>query len=258
LLKASSKIKKKNPKKNIGPKTKSNNSDNAKFKRMQSEFITATSHEFRTPLSTIRSSLDLLALYIQKENTSRQLEIIEKLNRSVNYLTEMVDKITLMYKYEPDKQKPIIKKVDTRKFISDVLEEIVINIGTKHFVNVRIDEAISTIYCDEFILKQILINLINNSVKFSPNGGEVRLDVSATKNFIVFSVKDEGVGINKSDMKKLCQPFFRGTNAVKIPGVGLGLSIVKNMGRIHKAKIECYSEPNKGTEFKMLIPTKYK
>ncbi len=228
-----------------------------KFKRMQSEFITATSHQLRTPLSTIRSSIDLLELYIQKGNTFRQQEILEKLKRSSDYLTETVDKITAIYKYDPSKQKPRIRKTDIRKFISDLLEEAVIHIGDTHFINSHIDPNLTTIYCDEFILKQILTNLIHNAIKFSPNGGEVRLSVRNAKRYIEFSVRDEGVGIGKSDLKKLFQPFFRGKNAAQVPGVGLGLSIVKNLGKIHRAKIGCISELNKGTEFKILIPIKY-
>jgi signal transduction histidine kinase len=257
LTKISSKSKKRNSRKN-GTTKEPVNSGNVKFRRLQSEFVTATSHQFRTPLSTIRSSLDLLDLYIKKENTTRQQEIIEKLKRSVGYLTEMVEKITAIYRYDSVKQKARIKKTDVRKFVSDVLNEVVVNISAEHFINSNIEENISSIYCDEFILKQILINLINNSIKFSPKGGQIRLNVSSSKKVIEFSVKDEGIGISKADLKKLFQPFFRGSNAAEIQGVGLGLSIVKNLSMIHKAKIECLSELNRGTEFKISIPTKYK
>ena len=248
--------KKSSPKRTLS-KVKRKISNDRKFKKLQSEFVTATSHQFRTPLSTIRSSIDLLELYTRKGNAARQIEILEKLKRSTDYLTEMVEKITAIYKYDPSVQKPNIKKADIRKFVNDLLQDVVINIGDTHFINSSIDSSISVFFCDEFILKQILINLINNSIKFSPNGGEIRLNVKNTKKFIEFSVKDEGVGISKTDLRKLFAPFFRGENAVQVPGVGLGLAIVKNLGRIHKAKIECTSELNKGTEFKILIPIKY-
>ena len=137
--------------KEIHAKQRKQISTDRKFKKLQTEFVTATSHQFRTPLSTIRSSIDLLELYVKKGNTSRQIEILEKLKRTTDYLTEMVEKITAIYKYDPAAQKPNIKKVDIRKFVNDLLEDVVIHIGDAHFINSSIDSSISVFYCDEFI-----------------------------------------------------------------------------------------------------------
>ncbi|MCL4550466.1 MAG: HAMP domain-containing histidine kinase [Bacteroidetes bacterium] len=234
--------------------SKQKNIFNARLKKLQSEFITSTSHQFRTPLSTLQSSVDLLELYIEKENTARQLEIISKIKRSINYLTDTVDRITALYKFGSSKEKLKVKKINLRKFINDILDEVAVNISSTHYVNVNIESGLNTIKCNEFILKQILLNIINNAIKFSPQGGQIQMDIKTEKKFVAFAVRDEGVGIDKADLKNLFQPFFRGKNVSTIPGAGLGLAIVKRLGKIHKARIQCASEVNKGTQFRVSIP----
>lgn len=232
-----------------------NNLNNPAIKKIVSEFISATSHQFRTPLATIQSSLDLLEYYIKKENTSRQKEIIDKIKRSISFLTETLERITTLYRYNSSKQKLNLKKIIVRKFVNELLEEAVINFERSHLILVNVDDDVIAIKCDEFIIKQILLNLIDNAVKFSPKGGQIRLDIRNVKsNKIEFSVRDEGIGIAKEDLKNLFKPFFRGKNAASIPGVGLGLSIIERLAKIHKAKLECNSTLNLGTEIKVRIP----
>jgi len=225
----------------------------ARLRKLQSEFITSTSHQFRTPLSTLQSSLDLLELYIEKGNTARQLEVISKIKRSIAYLTDTVDKIVTLYKFGSSKEKLKLRKTNVREFVNDILDEVAVNIGSAHYINVNIENGLNAIKCNEFILKQILLNIINNAVKFSPQGGQILMDIKSDKKFVEFIVRDEGVGIDKSDLKNLFQPFFRGKNVSTIPGAGLGLAIVKRLGKIHKARIQCSSEVNKGTRFRVAI-----
>jgi signal transduction histidine kinase len=233
--------------------SKKTNPGNIGFKKLQSEFISSTSHQFRTPLSTIQSSVELLEFYIKKENTTRQLEIIDKIKRSIISLTDTLEKITALYKYNSLKEELNLKKFDLRKLMNELLEEVVVNISDSHLIGVNIEPELKAIRCDGFIVKQILLNLINNAVKFSPQGGQIKIDVNRNKRWIEFSVRDEGIGIAKNDLKKLFQPFFRGRNSGTIPGVGLGLAIVKNLTKMHKGQIECASKLNEGTEFKFRI-----
>lgn len=239
---------------NAGSLRAKKNSANSRLRKLQSEFITSTSHQFRTPLSTLQSSVDLLELYIEKENTSRQLEILSKIKRSINYLTDTVDRITALYKFGTSKEKLKLKKIDLRKFVNDILEEVAVNISSTHYVNVNIENGLNAVKCNEFILKQILINILNNAIKFSPQGGQIQMDIKKEAKFVKFAIRDEGVGIEKGDLKNLFHPFFRGKNVATIPGAGLGLAIVKRLGKIHNARIQCTSEVNKGTQFSIAIP----
>lgn len=229
------------------------NSVSSSEKKMRYEFISATSHQFRTPLATLQSSVDLLEFYIKKGSTSRQTQIINKIKRSVKNLLATLDKITHLYKYESGKQKLNIDKFDLRRFVNEILEEVVVDAESSHFINVNIDSADRFIFGDPFILKHILINLLSNAIKFSPEGGQIQLSIKQTKNNFEFSVKDEGIGISNKDMNSLYEPFFRGANTELISGDGLGLAIVKNLAKIHKSKIECRSELGRGTEFNFKI-----
>ena len=103
-----------------------------------------------------------------------------------------------------------------------------------------------------------MLNLIYNAIKFSPEGSQILIQIKSDDSKIIVSVKDEGIGIRKSDMKNLYRPFFRGNNSSSVPGVGLGLAIVKKLSSLHKIKIECVSEPNNGTEFILKIPLESK
>ncbi|MEW6195706.1 MAG: HAMP domain-containing sensor histidine kinase [Bacteroidota bacterium] len=232
--------------------------DSKEFKKLQYEFISSVSHQLRTPMAEMQSSLDLLELYTRKENTTRQLLAINKIKRSVDNLKSIIERITLLYKHELKKQKLNITKIEPRKFINELLDDILVRTGSNHFINVNFETEIKLIIADEIILKQILLNLLENAIKFSPDGGQIQLLLRQSKSVVEISVRDEGIGIAKSDYNKLYRPFYRGSNVGSIPGVGLGLAIVKKLAFILRAKIECYSETGKGTEFILKIPQQTK
>ncbi len=218
------------------------------------EFLSTISHQLRTPLSTILSSVDLLELYIKKKNTGRQLQVLNKIKNTVINLRNVIDNITELYKNEL--QKPTIRKIEFRKFINELIEEVAVETRDVHLLNVNIEFTEKHIHVDDFILKQVLMNLLLNSIKFSPDGGHILLTVKKIKNYIEFSIRDEGIGIDEKEIKNLYKPFYRAKNAENIPGLGLGLAIVHKLVKLHMGKISCYSSLNKGTEFKVLIPLK--
>ncbi|MCX7797199.1 MAG: HAMP domain-containing histidine kinase [Melioribacter sp.] len=222
---------------------------------LNKEFLSTISHQLRTPLSTILSSVELLELYTKKKNTIRQLQILEKIKNSVINLRTIIDNITNLYKSE--NQKLNIKKIELRKFVNDLIEEVVIEAKEEHLLNVNIDYDGKYIFADEFILKQILMNLFLNSIKFSPDGGQILLSIKKENKYIEFSIRDEGIGIDEKEIKNLFKPFYRAKNAENIPGFGLGLAIVKKLLKLHKGKIKCLSLLGKGSEFKVYIPLKF-
>ncbi len=238
-----------------GAKDKTNTLDRS-IKAMQYEFISSMSHQLRTPIASIQSSLEVLELYIKKENPARQIQMLNKIKKSLVGFKDSLERITMLYRHELIKQKLKIRRIEPHKFLNDLLDEIVADSGNKHFINVNIDNSINNFSADEFVLKQILVNLLNNSIKFSPEGGQIQLSVINNKKRLEISVKDEGIGIDEKDMVKLYQPFFRGENAISIPGEGLGLAIVKKLCDLHKINIVCNSRQNSGTEFKLIFPPK--
>lgn len=226
------------------------------MRKFQANFITSTSHQFRTPLATFQSSIELLEYYINESNTDRQLETIQKIKRTLSSLNTTIENITTLYKYSASKQKLSLKPINLQKFSNELLDELVFSISPAHFILINIEPELKEISSDEFVLKQILLNLIHNAIKFSPNGGQIRLEILKAGRYIEFVVKDEGIGIGKNDFKKIFTPFTRGKNVTSIPGAGLGLAIVSNLSRLLKAKIDCTSKLNEGSTFSVKVPQK--
>jgi len=230
--------------------------DGKALKKFQYEFISSTSHQLRTPIASIQSSLDVLELYINKGNSARQKEVLEKIKKSISGLRNTLERVTILYKNELVKPKLNIQKLEPHKFFNDLLDELMIASNETCLININFDMTEKYICADEFILKQILLNLVNNAIKFSNKEGQIRLLIKLQKSNVIVSIKDEGIGVSKKDIKNLFHPFYRGSNASLIPGDGLGLAIVKKLCAIHKIKIELTSELNKGAEFILTIPQK--
>ena len=228
------------------------------FKKIQYEFLSSISHQLRTPIATVQSSLELLEMYIRTNNPARQNQTMNKIKRNLAGLNETLERITSLYKYNIIDQKLKSVKIDPHKFTSELLEEVLVQSDSSHLLNVNIDAKVKYIRADEFVLKQIMLNLVFNAIKYSPEGSQVLIQVKSDNQNVAISVKDEGTGINKSDMKNLYMPFFRGKNSASVPGVGLGLAIVKKLSSLHKIKIVCLSEPDNGTEFILKIPIEVK
>lgn len=231
---------------------------NRNYTKLQYEFLSATSHQLRTPLATMQSSLDLLEYYVKKENTPRQLHTLNKLKKTLWDIQDTLNKITILYKHHIKKQELNITEIEIRKFINDLLNDIMTSRGNNHLINVSFVSNNNIVYADEFVLKHILFNIISNSIKFSPQGSEIRININVQKKYFEISIKDEGIGISKKHLPKLYEPFFRANNALEYDGAGLGLSIVKKLVDLHKAKIECISKLNNGTEFILTFTQKRK
>ena len=227
------------------------------MRKFQYEFLTSTSHQLRTPLATVQSSLDLLEMYIRNENPVRQTQTLNKIRRTLADLKNTLERITTLYKHEVRKQKLNISSIAPHKFFNDLLDEIMIISENSHFININIDLTSKVFSADELVLKQIMLNLLHNAIKFSPKRSQILIQIKSGKDDIEISVKDEGIGIESKEIKNLFRPFYRAKNSTPYPGVGLGLAIVKKLSLLHKAKIKCISEPDKGTEFKILLPQKY-
>jgi signal transduction histidine kinase len=226
------------------------------LKKIQAEFINSVSHQFRTPLATLQSSIDLLEYYFDIENRRRRDDTLVKMKKTIHYLIESLDNITILYKYSIPKQQLLLRKINLRKYLDNLLQEVVIGISDTHYLSININPGIDSIICDEFVLNQILVNLISNAIKYSPNGGQIRLDIVRQNKFVEFTLKDEGIGIDKNDLKKIFMPFCRGKNTTSIPGIGMGLAIVKSMVELLNGRIACVSTKDKGSEFIIRLPQK--
>jgi len=221
---------------------------------MKSKFVSIASHEFRTPLSTILLASGFIKRFkhlMTPEDVNRKLMSVET---QVTHMTSLLDDILTIGKAEAGKLELNLISVPVRCFFENLVQEVVESHRRSHRVNLKINYSFEHFQTDEGLMRNILINLLNNAIKFSPQQDEVELTITGTEDEIVFRVRDNGIGIPPEDIAKLFQPFYRAGNATSISGTGLGLSIVKKAVGLLGGKIETTSFVGKGTEFFVTLP----
>ena len=219
---------------------------------LKSRFISTASHEFRTPLSTILSSVSLIQKYTSVEDQEKREKHILKIKNAVSGLTEILNDFLSLGKLEEGKlaAKPALHDVYV------LIKEVVLDVNSI----VRSGQTISysmgayEMMVDRQLLRNVMFNLLSNAIKFSPEGAFIDVNISVNEEEVVIAVKDQGIGISQADMKNLYGRFFRGSNAVAIPGTGLGLNIVTKYLELMNGTMTCTSELNVGSTFYIYLP----
>lgn len=220
---------------------------------LKSRFVSMASHEFRTPLTTMMSSLDLVSTYEQKKDTANHSKHVTKIKASINNLTDILNDFLSVSKLEEGKIENKPEELNLKTFISEVTEEMrAMASRDQKLTNKHTGKE--TTHLDKKLLKHVLFNLISNAIKFSPEGGAIEINAETTPSEVKISVKDQGIGISKEDQKHLFERFFRGHNATHIQGTGLGLHIVAKYAELMRGTIDLKSTENKGTIFTIKIP----
>lgn len=215
---------------------------------LKSRFVSVASHEFRTPLSTVLSSIYLLQKYTETEDQPKREKHIQRIISSVNLLTEILNDFLNVGKIEEGKIEVRLSEFDIRANLEETIKELETNCKKGQHINYQ-HTGNSVVYLDPKMLKHISINLITNAIKFSPEDTEISVKSMVSGNNIDISFKDSGIGISKEEQAHLFERFFRAANAVNIQGTGLGLHIVSKYVELMKGNISFTSEPGKGTEF---------
>lgn len=223
---------------------------------LKTRFISMTSHEFRTPLTAILSSADLLELYGRKWSDEKNIKHTNQIRRSVKYMTELLEDVLTIGRVESGKTSFLPENISLKNLCIEIFENSKLKAAESHLFcfDFRIEDK--EYYLDEKLISQILTNVINNSIKYSPNGGNIKFTVDKNEEMIVFVISDEGIGIADEEIKNLSTPFYRGRNVSTIPGTGLGLAIVKNSVELHQGQLSIESEIDKGTIITINIPLK--
>ncbi|MFA6598313.1 MAG: HAMP domain-containing sensor histidine kinase [Ignavibacteriaceae bacterium] len=217
-------------------------------------FLSTSSHEFRTPLTTILTSSEVLLMVGRIISDEKYVDYIIQIQNAVIYMTRLLDDIITINKTEVGKWKFSPTNIDLFDFSLKMIDEARNNASPRHNINLSYEMQNKHAIVDNKLLHHILSNLLSNAVKYSPSGGEITLKVRGTKSEIEFTISDNGIGISKHDQNKLFETFFRGENTGEIEGTGLGLSIVKRCVESHGGKMDFKSRLNKGTTFIVSIP----
>lgn len=215
---------------------------------LKSRFVSMASHEFRTPLATIQSSLSLVRKYGELKETEKQDKHIAKIKTSIGDLTDILNDFLSVSKLEEGKVECLSEDMNLVEVVSEIISEMqtIAKSGQKIVYSNKSNE---TVVLDKRLLKHILFNLISNAIKFSPEDSEILVHSEATNNDITISIKDQGIGISEHDQNHLFERFFRGHNATHIQGTGLGLNIVAKYVEIMNGTITLTSQENIGTTF---------
>jgi PAS domain S-box-containing protein len=216
---------------------------------LKSKFISIASHEFRTPLSTILSSTNLIERYITPEVLEKAGKHIVRIKSSVRNLTQILEDFLSLSKLEEGKFDKEKKELDIIDLLSNCIEEV--NVFAKKDQQFVFEQHISTqiILSNPQSLRNVFINLLSNAVKYSFEGSNIYVKIWQDENIFFVSVRDEGIGIPKEQKEYLFQRFFRADNAINIQGTGLGLFIVKKYLENLHGKIDFESEEGVGTKF---------
>lgn len=215
---------------------------------LKSRFVSMASHEFRTPLSTVLSSIYLIKQYTAAEDQPKRDKHIERIISSVNMLTDILNDFLSVGKIEEGKIQVRFTEFNICDQVKAITGEIKNNLKKQQQIQYR-HTGKPEVFLDASLLKHIVMNLVSNASKFSPEASQIEIKTTSHDDMVVLSVKDQGMGISPEDQQHLMERFFRGANAGNIQGTGLGLHIVSKYAELMNGRVVCNSELGKGTEF---------
>jgi two-component system, cell cycle sensor histidine kinase DivJ len=224
----------------------------------KSRFLASVSHELRTPLNSIIGFSDiLLHEMFGKFTDERQREYVQLIQRSGDHLLAVVNAILDVSKIEAGNYAITLEPFPFKE-AAQMAHDLMAHQANQKGVTLveRVDPACGDVVADRRALKQILINLLSNSVKFTDKGGVVTVDAGREGPNLVFTVSDTGIGMSEEDLKKLGRPFFQIHNDYTraYEGTGLGVSLVKGLVELHGGKLQIDSRPGEGTRVTVTIP----
>jgi signal transduction histidine kinase len=223
-----------------------------KSERLKNEFIASVSHELRTPLTSIKGWSIIL--------NSSELEDEEELKEGLGIIEQESDRLTYLVEDLLDFSKLSSGKVSIKKEHIDI-KDVLMNIKTQTLprslkenieVKLNLAEDLPKVFADRNRLKQVLLNVLDNCFKFTPNGGVIYINVKVETNEVIIQIIDTGCGIAKEELPKVKEKFFKGKNVNSKNGIGL--SICDEIIKLHQGKLLINSVANEGTEVCVILP----
>ena len=224
--------------------------------RRQSDFVSAVSHEFRTPLTSMRHLTELL---VSRGITSaeRKAQYYELLAHETERLHRMVESLLSFGRIEAGAYAWHLEPADATEFVHRIVEEFRRAPEARdRVVTCRIEEGLPTIQVDREALSRALWNLLENAAKYSPAGSAIRVAARRQGESVLLVVEDEGAGIPAGERERIFQKFVRGAEAKQagVRGVGIGLALVKRIVEAHGGTVRLESEPGQGSTFILVLP----
>ena len=237
---------------------------------LKTRFISMASHEFRTPLTSIMGSTELVEHYSHKWSDEKKQVHFNRIYSNIRHMTQMLDEVLLVGKAEAGKLEFNPAPMNVIEFCRSFVEELQQGAGREHTIiftpiftpqglclesESSVDSSSRTAAnLDKKLLQYIFSNLLSNAIKYSPVSSTIQLVLTCRDNQIEIRVQDRGIGIPEEDQSRLFEAFHRATNVEGVPGTGLGLVIVKNAVDLHGGSITINSKVGEGTTFTVMLP----
>ncbi len=236
------------------------NAELKRLNRIKSDFLNVTSHELRTPMVAIKGYAQLLSDFSLGEITDKQKKAIDVVLRNTTRLNKLVQDILDVSRLESGTMKFLPEDTDISELTKEIAETMESSANSKQMkINTILEDNLPNLIIDPERVKQVLVNLVNNAIKFSPNNSDINIQVKKEVDCVLFEVQDFGRGIPKNKIEKIFDTFYQVDSANDrklMGGAGLGLAISRGIVVAHGGNIHVESRVNKGSTFKFTLPLK--
>ena len=222
---------------------------------LKNRFMSMISHELRTPLSVIMLSSDFMRRYADRMSEEEKLEAIATIQTQVQHLETMVDDVSALSRASHFVDELRNEPLNLIDLCGDIIANVRMLSSDSHHIQFNVSGNCPDIFADSKLLRQAIMNLLNNAVKYSAAGSTVSCTIDCDGEAISVTIADEGIGIPETDQAKLFEPFHRASNVDARPGTGLGLAVTKRAIELHGGTVTFHSIQREGTTFVIEIPT---
>ncbi|MCJ7484763.1 MAG: HAMP domain-containing histidine kinase, partial [Candidatus Aminicenantes bacterium] len=226
--------------------------------KIKSDFVASVSHEFKTPLTSIKALMERL-VDGKVRDTDKMDQYFSIIAQDTDKLTRLVNNLLDFSKIEAGKKEYVLFDTDIVRIATEQVERFKKEqASSSPDMRLEITGEIPTLRADADALSRALANLLSNAVKFTPPGKAIRVGLSSDGENVVLEVEDEGIGIHPDELGRVFEKFFQGRNALSqtVTGTGLGLTLVKHIVEAHGGRILVESRPGLGSKFSMIFPLK--
>ncbi len=221
---------------------------------LKNRFISLISHEFRTPLTTIMLSADLLKRYSNSWEQEEKNKHYDRIQQTILSMTKMLENVAILSRLEGKDIDLLPERINLLQFVQAMAESAIMNSQSTLTVNVDLKGENAEVSVDENLLGLSVIHTIYNSLKFTLNQKPINIEIEIFDKVYNIRIIDNGIGINETDMQYITQPFYRGDNSLNIPGYGLGLAITQKAVELLGGALRFHSTINQGTTVSISIP----
>jgi signal transduction histidine kinase len=224
--------------------------------QLKTKMMVRISHEFRTPLAIVLTSIEIMDKYQDRLNANQRHDKFRQVRQQIEYITTMLDNIQLIVQGNQTTFRPL--HFETRRYIQNCVEQYVSQFQPMQAIRLLLDAAPLTFSIDGAAIQTALHQLISNAMKYSPKEQPIEIRVWCEQRDVYIEVRDFGVGIPPEDLPRLFEPFYRSTNSGEISGLGIGLTLAQTMVYLHRGEITINSTVGQGTQVRIWLPNSTK